>query len=283
MTDISAKAAALLAALFVFIGPAGASVAPPSTEMQEGFPLIRVTGEGHVRVEDPINQFRLSLPAPYWETKTPGQVTAQQGRSGGGGCTPGRQVPQSLMLVMRNKDARAAASLELKPERFRMRGREDLEDYVAKRNQMVVEQSRGAFEAGKPSYKDRDGMIVHRTTFTSSGKGDEQKYVLVDYFVRPEGEKARVYQLACIATAAGFARLQPDYEHIIGSFRYTGPIAEGLFTPEASPEDLPEVKERGGLLSRCGGSSSGMFVAMAAVFIVYMILRRRGEKSGAGI
>lgn len=275
-----ARVAAVLAVVILWVGPAAASVAPPRTQKEKGFPVIHQTEERELVVEDPLNQFRLSLPAPYWETKTSGQISAESG-GGGGGCAPGRQVPESLMLVMRNQDARAAASLELKPERFRMRGRQDLDDYLARRNKMVTDQ--GGRPDGEGQISERDGMIVHRISFTSSGRGGEQKYVLVDYFVRPEGKKARVYQLACIATPEGYERLKPDFEHIINSFRFTGEAAEGFFTPDASPAELPEVEDQGGPLSRCGGGTSGMFIAMAVVFIIYMFFRRRGEKSGPGL
>jgi hypothetical protein len=283
MSETSAVVTVVVALLLILCGTAAGSVAPPRTQKEKGFPVINLTEDRRVVVQDPVNEFQLVLPAPYWETKTPGQIASERGGGAGGGCAPGQQVPESLLLVMRNEDARAAASLELKPERFRMRGREDLEDYVDERNEMVMQQGGGAFELDGSSYEQRNGLIVHQASFTASGERGRQKYVVIDYFVRPRGQKARVYQLACISTPERFEGLRKDFEHIIESFEFTGEVAEGFFTPDASPAELPEVKDRGGPLQRCGGGSYGMFIAMAVVFIVYMVLRRRGEKSGPGL
>ena len=265
--------------LAMVAGPLCASVAPPRDQKEKGFPVVRTTDEREVVVEDTVNDFRLSLPGFYWECKTPGQISSER-QGQGGGCSPGGQVPESLLLVVRNEDARAAASLELKGERFRMRGKQDLEEYLDRRHQMVMEQGGGAFELQDSSYTQKDGMITHRAVFTASGDRGRQKYVLVDYFVRPEGEKARVYQLACIATPEGYERLKPDFEHLIGSFEFTGQAAEGFFTPEASPAELPKVEESQGPMEQCGGGYSGMFIAAAVVFVIYMLIKKRSQKSG---
>lgn len=250
------------------------AVAPPAGEQEERFPIIR-REDGKVRVEDPFNQFKLSLPATYWECKTPEELKGQGG-SATGGCSPGGGMPEGLLLVVRNQDTRAAASLELKKERFRVQGKEDLEEYLEERQSKFME--RGSFEVEESGYEEGDGIIVHRTTLSTTGEEADQKYILVDFFVRPEDQKARAYQLVCISTPDNFDRVEDDFEYIINSFEYTAPVADNFFTPGASPEELPEVEEQTNPLGGCGGQYSGMFLAMVAVFFVYMFFRTRSKK-----
>lgn len=266
----------MMCVLAVCLQTASASTAPSAEMEDRGFPDIRETSEGEVIVRDSIHKFKLRLPAPYWECKAPGQISQESGRGGtGAGCSASREVPDSLLLVIRNADARAAASLELKNERFRMRGKEDLEEYVDNRHNMVMKEGGGSFNMEDAEFSERDGMIVHKTVYTASQDRGDQKYVLVDYFVRPEGGEARVYQLACIGTPEAYERLRDDFETITGSFRYTGPLADSFFTPDASAEELPSMEETEGSSDRCGGGYSGMIIAMAVVFLLYMFFRHR--------
>lgn len=255
----------------------GAAVSP---EQRRGAGLIvRPNPEGELVVKDPVHKFQLRLPALYWECKSPEQLAQERGGGGGAlGCSSGQNVPSSLLLVARNKDAQAVASLELKGNRFRVRGKPDLEEYVDKRQEKMMKQGGGAFNVDSSQYTQRDGMIIHKTTFSATQNKGRQKYFLVDFFVRPEGQRVRVYRLACVATPDVYERLKLDFQQIVGSFRYTGELADSLFTPDASPAELPSVEKTDGGTSRCGGQYSGMIVAMGIVFLLYMFFRRRSGR-----
>ncbi len=276
MNDVQIRIVSGLILTLILLSGVSASSIPPS-EIEGGeSPLIRKNAQGEVVVHDPIHKFRIRLPAPYWECKSPGQISRERGGGGGLSCSSGSQVPSSLLLVVRNKDAQAVASLELQKDRFRMRGKPDLEEYVKKRQNKMMKQG-GAFNVEESEYTQEKGMIIHRATYSATQNKGRQKYLLVDYFVRPRGQQARVYRLACVATPDAFERLKKDYESIINSFEYTGKLADSFFTPDASAGELPSVEKEGGGSGSWGGQYSGMIIAMGIVFLLYMFFRRRSQ------
>ncbi|MFP4027481.1 MAG: hypothetical protein ACLFWL_06805 [Candidatus Brocadiia bacterium] len=264
--------------LFLFNDvPLTASEAPPSGK---GFPTIRVDEEGHLIVEDRENKFKLSLPGHYWEVKSPAQITSESKQRGG--CAGGGKVPPGLLLVMRNKDAPVAASLEIRPERYLLRGKEDLKDYMDYHRQMILKQGKDSVEEEESTFDQKGSMIVHKMRFVASGRRGKQTYQLVHYCVRPKNAKARTYRLACVGSKPAFDRLKEEFDHIVSSFQYTGETAESFFTPGASPEETPDQEDIRTRNSTCpaGGGQMGMLVAMAGVFLIYMWWRKRKEDTG---
>ncbi len=248
----------------------------PDPEVAGKYPVIRADEGGRVIVEDGANGYRLSLPGAYWQCKTASRMASEvpaRGCSGAGGA-----MPPGLLLVVQNKDAPAVASLELLPERFLMRGRADLENYMEQRHRLLKERGGAAVEFGPSSYSERDGMIIPRATFTVSARDQGQKYLLVHFFVRPKGEDARIYQLACIALEGDFERLREDFEHIAASFRFTGQVAAEFFVPDAPAERLPTARQPSSRVPACGGGYVGMLFAMLIVFAVYWMIRRRSSR-----
>ena len=242
-----------------------------------GGPHLKKNEEGKTVVVG--ERFRLVLPAGYWEVETPQDIARRTGPTGGGCAPGGSQVPSSLLLMVRNEDARAAMTLELKKTGFLMRGKEDLDTYIDERMKKLEEQGRGSLTIEDTGRQNRDGMIVFKTLLSASGKGGTQRYLLVDYFVRPRGQKARLYQGGCMASGAAYERYGEDLEAMADSFVYTGPMAPSFFAPEAAAEQVPEVQDQPDILQQCGGPVSGMAIALVGVMIVYMMWRKHKEKS----
>jgi len=248
---------------------------PGSVEPAGGEPVVHIDEQGRVIVEDAVNQYRFSIPGAYWEYKTASQV-ASQAAGGGPGCA-GRQpaVTSSLLLGVNNKDARGMASLERLPQRFLMRGKDDLRAFVDARLEALRQRAGGAVDAPLSEFEERDGMIVHRAVFSASAESQGQQFILVNYFVRPKGEDAYMYQLACMAMAEDYGELEEDFEHMIAGFRFTGEVAEAFFDPNAPPEKLPSAELPAAPRSPCGGGASGMLFAAVFVFLIYSLLKRR--------
>ena len=263
--------------LGVLAGGAAASEAPAAaagapSEGSEHLQM-RADEQGHLIIEDNVDLYSLSLPGRYWKCRTANQLVADAGQQGGG-CAPAGGVPPGLLLVAQNRDAPAVMTLELMPKRFLMRSRDDLEKYVNGRHEMIRQRGGAGVEPGPASCSESHGMILARAVFTASGRGQKQNYLLVLHFVRPQGEDARLYQLACIAPEEDFGWLSEDFEHIIASFRFTGTASAEFFAPDAPAEKLPSVEEASAGAG-CGRGYAGMILASAVVFAVYLLVRRR--------
>ena len=237
---------------------------------------IRADEHGHLTIEDPVNLYRMSLPGPYWKCRTARQLMTEAGRQGG--CAPAGAVPPGLLIIVQNRDAPAVMTLELLPQRFLLRGRGDLESYVNGRHELIMQRGGAGIELGTASYSEERGMIQARAEFTSSGRGQKQKYLFVLCFVRPQGEDARLYQLACMAPGEDFAWVAEDFEHMVASFRFTGAASGEFFAPDAPAEKLPKVEEASAGAA-CGPGYLGMIAAMGMVFAVYLLVRRRLSRS----
>jgi hypothetical protein len=240
---------------------------------------VRVTydAERHVVIEDLTNRFRLSLPGPYWEYRTAEQMTAQ---TQGQGCTPGGRAIPGLLLMMNNKDAPAGASLQVVPQRFLMRGRQDLEDYIAREQESIRSRGRGALKFEKPAYGEEGGVINCRLAFTDPRGAQPAKYMLVSYFVRPEGEDALVYSLMSAAPEKESERQSEDFEFIVRGFRFEGKLAGEFFVPEAPAEKLPGAKPPAQPVQACGQNYWGVLAAVLIVMAVYMFMRKRLSRPG---
>jgi len=274
------RAALAWVVLWVLAPPLGASVVPGETAAPAD---VRKDERGCSVVTDAAHGFRLRMPAAYWECKTPAQLLAESGAQAGG-CAgaSGGGVPPSLMLLVRHKDAPAAVSLELQQDRFLLRGKEDLENYMNGRLRILMERGGKALELEKSSYEERAGMIVHRAVFRAQAQDKRQKYLLVDFFVRPEGEDARLYEMACFSTEEAYADMEAEFEQFVGNFEFIGKPAATFFAPDAPLERLPsldKLQQRG---SACGGAYAGMMIAVLVVFAVYMYwtYRRKQQQSG---
>ena len=266
-----------VAGLAILLAAAAATVAAGSEAAGSDEPVMAVQADGSLLVDDPANGCSLSLPGPYWECRARSQI-ASEVPSGGGGCAPAAGVPSSVLLVMRNKDARAVASLERLPQRFLMRGKDDLETYTEARRRALTERAGGGVESEPPSFAQRDGMIVYRIAFGSEAQ--DQRYVLANFFVRPQGEDARIYQLVCMAASDDSGLVEPDFERMAASFRFTGEPADSFFVPDAPEDKLPSAEARRAPAAPCGQGYAGMILAMAVVFVLYWLIRRRQPRPG---
>ena len=274
-------AAGLALLLLLALSDAACGREFPAQRAEEGgagAPELRVWVDEQRRMvaEDPANRYRLTMPAPYWECSTAGQIAAEvQGR----GCVGASRLPPGLLLLMRNKDASVQAVLYLLPERFLLRGKGELENYVNTRQQQMRAQGGATVEFPEPpSYGQEKGLVIHRSAFVLSAQGQKARGLVIHYFVRPKGEDVRVYRLECIATEKEFEREQEELEHIVGSFRFTGELSPEFFAPDAPDERLPDLMARPRRRSACGQGYWGMLVAVAAVLVLYMFMRRRSSR-----
>jgi len=267
-------AGALVCLAALAAGAYGSEV--PEEPASEGLPQMRTDEQGHVLVEDRANNYRLSLPGRYWECKTGAQLGEE---AQGAGCAGAGRVPAGLLVAVQHKDAHAWAYLRLAPERFLMRDGTDLESYVEARHNQFLEAAGAGCERTSSSFHEDEerSMIVADATFAASVRGQAANYRIVYFFVRPEGEDARLYEMACAAPQEEFERLAGEFGHMIDSFRFTGPVAARFFAPDAPEQKLPVVEKGPSGAPACGGGYMGMIVAMLAVFLVYWMLRRRGS------
>jgi hypothetical protein len=242
---------------------------------------VRVDEQRRVIIEDPANAYRLNLPAPYWECSTADQVAAKmQGQAQGPGCAGAGRIPPGLVLVVQNKDAPVQAILYLLPERFLLRGKEDIDKYVKARQEQIKPPRGTTVEFLEPVCTQDTGSATHRCTFLMSARGQKVRGLLVHYFVRPRDEKVRVYRLECMATEEAFERERQDIEYIVGSLAYAGELSPEFFTPDAPAESLPDAQAPASQAPACGQGYTGMLVAVLIVLMVYMFMRRRTRKSG---
>jgi len=258
-------------------GPEGGGAAVP------GVPMVTVDEEGRLHLSDPMYYCSLTLPGSYWECKSPGQLAAETQT---GGCAPaGGGMPQGMAFILRHKDAPAAVTLRVLPQRFLMRGKDDLESFVEAQESQLKERGGGAVEFKEQTYGETDGVVWRRSLFTATGRGPTQTYLLVHFFVRPAGQDARMYQLAAMTleeTYEGRPSVREDIESVAASFRYTGELAPAFFAPDAPAEKLPTLDEPANAPGVCGGGFSGLLLAGAVVFLIYTYMRRRSSRSQMG-
>lgn len=233
--------------------------------------------DGTRTIEDSENKYRLAIPAPYWEFKTARQLKAGSGV----GCGMAARVPDSLLVVARNKDAPAGFSLELKPDRFLLRSEKNIETYVEQKGKMLVKRFRGSAELTETSLVTRGNAVVYRVQYHLSQGDSEQLYMVADFFIRPEGEDVRVYELACMIPPKWYSKLKDDYEMVVDSFEYTGTVEESFYVSDAPAEKLPEAQLTGEEDEKGGGWKSivWMVVAVFGVTMIYLFMRRGRAQS----
>lgn len=235
-----------------------------------------------VAVRDPLYRVEFKLPAPYWEYMDNKALSAQAR----GGCQP-PQVPEDLLFVFAHRDAPAGGRLELVERSYLMRDRAALEDYMEARMAALSSQVGGVMQDVETSYKVEPGMITHRVAFSAAARGPGgcapakaaadaplMRYVIEHHFVRPEGADALLFTMFSYAPADVFEGLKPEFDLILGSFRYTGETAAEFFAPDA-PEDkllTPADADKG---TRKG---SNWMLPVAMIFIVWMMFRRKKRK-----
>ena len=229
--------------------------------------------DGEVFVEDYSRQYRLRIPADYWTFKSPEQLRRQV-EGAPGGCVPGGGIPDSLLLVIQNKDApTTGASLEVLPLRFLLRDEEDLRRYARQQERSVLQRLRGEAELAGSDTEQRDGMIVHSSRYTLKERDRELHVILTNFLLRPPGEDMMIFQLQAFAPSEWFDLVEEDFAIIAGSFVYTGETARDPFVPDAPEEKLPFADGAPG-----GAMRSGGFVGIAAGLVIfalaYMIIKK---------
>jgi hypothetical protein len=235
--------------------------------------------DGTRTIEDSENKYRLVIPAPYWEFRTAEQLRADSGS--GVGCDMAAKVPDSLLVVARNKDAPAGFSLELKPDRFLLRSRKDIESYIEQKDNMLAKRFRGSAELEETSLVTQGNTVVYQVQYHLSQEGREQLYMVADFFIRPEGKDVRVYELACIIPPRWYSVLKDDYEMVVDSFEYTGTVGEPFYASDAPAEKLPEAQLTGSEDEERGVGKGivWMVVAVFGAIMVYLFMRKRGAQS----
>ena len=130
---------------------------------------------------------------------------------------------------------------------------------------------------------ERDGMKIHRCEFERSQGEMTAKFAMARYFVHPEGEDVRVYQLVAMGMAEDFVRAREDMEGIVDSFRFTGTVDGSFFVPDAAPEKLPSAQPMAAP-GACGQLGvGGILPAVILVIIAYYLIVVRRRKAAGGM
>ncbi len=252
----------------------GAAVFDPETNG-----LAAWEEDGRVWIADRSQQYKLEIPAPYWTYKSPVQIKKEV-EAAPGGCVPGRSIPDSLLLVIQNKDApTTGASLEIMPHRFRLRNEDDLFNYLEREESARAEQMRGTGDLTHSDTERRDHLWVHTSYYTLVENKEEIQVILANFLVRPRDRDVMIYRLQAFAPSEWFHLLEEDFAAIINSFRYTGETAEEFFMPEASEEELPfaDGDPPSAGRERWSGGISGFVLTLGAVVVVYIMIKRKGK------
>ena len=75
------------------------------------------------------------------------------------------------------------------------------------------------------------------------------------------------------------AQLRPEFDYIIGSFRYSGPVAEEFFVPNAAQDKVPTPRAAQRSAGGGGGSNYALPVIIAALVVVWFVMRKRKASS----
>lgn len=229
-----------------------------------------------------------NLPAPYWSYHDRQKLAAQAQ----GGCMGPRTSP-NLMFVLEDKDALARVWAERGSGSFLMRDKRDLEAYVNAYVDAVQKQARTQVEDTESAYSERGGMIVHTFAFTvlpSSGGGGcamqaapseqrQMRYVFVQCFVRRKDAEAVEFRMFCMAPADVYTQLRPEFDYIIGSFRYSGPVADEFFVPSAPQDKVLTPRDAKRSAGGSGGSNYILPVIIAVMLVIWFVMRKRKAAS----
>jgi hypothetical protein len=238
-----------------------------------------------VVVAAPLHRLELTLPAPYWSAQT-GEELAQDVP---GGCAAQQPSP-NLLFVLRHKDALAEAWIVRAENTFLMRDRNDLEQFVGGFADALRSQLGEDAPKLETAFSERDDMIIHRISVTTSGGGTggcaapgqggeapAVRALIVDFFVRPEGEEATYFRASCRAPAETFAELETEFESILNSIRFTGQTAPNFFQPDAAVERVPTAEQAAKEVKGGRGSYSWILTA-GLIMAIWLLLRPRRKK-----
>ncbi len=239
---------------------------------------VAVVKNGDTYIEDKVNDYTVLIPAPYWNYKTPSQLQKQHG-SQPGGCVPGGGIPESLLLVLQNKDAPSTGvSIERKSQRFLLRGKDDLTDYMSKQEETLLEKMRGSGELLSSRTRTEPGGVVYTAHYEFRDPSHEQtlRVIMANILIRPPEQDVIVYQIQAFAHKEWYERLEDDFMELIDSFRYLGEAASQFFVPDAPEEKLPfALDNTQPHQPRCGEGISGIVMASAAVLVLYMLYKKK--------
>jgi hypothetical protein len=241
---------------------------------------------GVFRSED--EPVQVTVPSGEWEKLTSEDLQ----RGSPGGCLPAAGPRPGLLVVIRKPEKRVLGTVSRLPRDFLMRNEDDLRSFLDRMEEEIVKRGGEGTEVLSAELTRRDGVFVHRMEFRaqqqrgpggcaamspSKGQAPEMHYVVRDYFVRPQGEKARIYRVGTTAPAESFDEYAEDLETFGESFQFTGDRAESFFEPGASEDQLPTVPEPGG---GCGAFESPGLLVFAAVIVVFWWWFRRRMRAG---
>ncbi len=275
---------AAIGALLTAVGALAAESPAPPAQAPPPPQAAAAPEEPGVPVTSAENRLALRLPAPYWEALTPEEIARQMQ----GGCAQGR-VPASVLLLLRDKDALAEVIISRSDRTFLMRNKGDLEAFEDGFMKAIQDRISGAATDVESTYSERNGMTVHRYGLTAapsaggggcampgqqSGPPQKLRFLFVDYFVRPDGEDALYYRASVRAPVDTFKALEPEFEYILDSIRFTGKPADGFFVPDAPEDKVPTAKEAAKSVGAHGGTS-GWMLAAALMVAIWLMLRRR--------
>ncbi len=280
----------------LLLRPASAStqpgqVAPPAAGPLPSAPDVRDGGaadaeapqEKGILIKDAFRRLELRLPAAYWDCYDPEKVAAQAGS----GCAGPRTSP-NLVFVLNHKDAPANVWCEAGSRPFLMRNEDDLENFVGGFIGAVRAQAGEAMQELESSYARHGGMILHRFSFIAplragggcaaqqAPPGDQlaMRYLFVHLFVRPKGEDAVMFKVFCAAPEALFQELEPEFEFITSSMRYTGEVAAEFFDPDAPVDKILSAKDAARAVGGAGARQPWLLY-VGVIVIIWMVIRRR--------
>jgi hypothetical protein len=242
---------------------------------------------GPITIQDPLYRLEFKLPAPYWQHHDPKEMA---GRAPGGCAGP--RVSPNLLFVLTHKDAAANVWAERLGRPFLMRDKDDLEGYVNAFVEAVARQV-GEVEDLNVSYPQTANPVVHRASFVApmrarggcgprpaaGAEPQKMRYVFLHYFVRPKDADAMAFKVFCAAEAGLFEELEPEFDFIISSLRYTGEVDAQFFVPEAPEEKVLGPKEA----ARAAGARSrfSWMLPIALIMVIWMMMRRKKQQAPA--
>ena len=228
----------LFTAIFcAFLTGAGGPPAMSQVPTMEAAPdtHVEVSDEPRDVQVDEESRVEVALPARYWEYRDRAALAQDVQR---GGCGGG-QLPEEVVWEIRHKDAECSILCLRTPRSFLLRGRSDLEAFMDARVEAIRgEEADGVEVVEAPGWSESHGVLVHRVAFRSVNQPRELTFLLVDYFLRRAdgAQDCLHFSLSCGAAPDVFDQLKPEIEAVVASFRYTGPIADSVYSPDA-PED----------------------------------------------
>jgi len=233
---------------------------------------------------------RITIPAGDWKTMTAEDMQ----RDAPGGCLPAAGPPEGLVLTIQKTDSQAMGTVSRLPQTFLLRNEEDLRSFIQEMKDAITGTGEGT-EIRSSELTRREGLYVHTMEFVaqprgllggcgatspSDGQPPRMRYVVRDYFVRPQGEEALLYRVGTMAPAESYEDYAGELETFGTSFEFTGERAEEFFEPDAAEDKLPEVPQASE--EECGAFDSPMLIVFAVIVVVLWWWTRRRMKGSSG-